>query len=131
MCSPLLPGLKANTSGRSFSSDSVSAPACPSPPVAATNPHPPAFARSLPWACRLQNGTKVYRYPSLQNCALPKLFLSGDHDQFAPVNRLEQVAASAADPKQFVLIPGADHFFTGHLEAMQLALAGWLKEQFP
>jgi hypothetical protein len=42
---------------------------------------------------------------------------------------LAQVAASAADPKRLVLLPGADHFFTGHLEAMQSALAGWLKEQ--
>ena len=29
-----------------------------------------------------------------------------------------------------VVIPGADHFFTGHLVAMQNSLAGWLKEQF-
>jgi hypothetical protein len=28
-----------------------------------------------------------------------------------------------------VLIPGADHFFTGQLEAMQSALSCWLKEQ--
>jgi hypothetical protein len=42
---------------------------------------------------------------------------------------LVQVAASAADPKRLVLLPGADHFFTGHLAAMQSSLAGWLKEQ--
>jgi len=28
-------------------------------------------------------------------------------------------------------VPGADHFFTDQLEAMQRALAGWLKEQLP
>jgi len=70
-----------------------------------------------------------YRYPSLQNCTIPKLFLSGDRDQFAPPAQLAQVAASAADPKRLVLLPGADHFFTGHLPAMQSSLAGWLKEQ--
>jgi alpha/beta superfamily hydrolase len=26
------------------------------------------------------------------------------------------------------LVPGADHFFTGHLENMQTILSGWLKE---
>jgi alpha/beta superfamily hydrolase len=78
----------------------------------------------------LQDGTRVYGYPSLKNSTLPKLFLSGDHDQFAPVNQLEQVAASAAEPKQLVLIPGADHFFTGHLSAMQTSLVGWLQEHF-
>ncbi len=70
-----------------------------------------------------------YRYPSLQNCTLPKLFLSGDRDQFAPAAELAQVAASAAEPKRLVLLPGADHFFTGQLAAMQSSLAGWLKEQ--
>jgi hypothetical protein len=68
-------------------------------------------------------------YPFLRNATLPKLFLSGDRDQFAPAAQLAQVAASAAEPKRLVLLPGADHFFTGQLRAMQQALAGWLKEQ--
>jgi hypothetical protein len=72
-----------------------------------------------------------YTYPSLQSCVLPKLFLSGDRDQFAPADHLARVAASAADPKRLVLVPGADHFFTGQLEPMQQALSGWLKEQLP
>jgi alpha/beta superfamily hydrolase len=70
-----------------------------------------------------------YRYPFLPACHLPKLFLSGDRDQFAPATQLARVAATASDPKRLVLLPGADHFFTGHLEPMQQALAGWLKEQ--
>jgi alpha/beta superfamily hydrolase len=67
-----------------------------------------------------------YRYPSLQNCPIPKLFLSGESDQYAPAAQLAQTAASAAEPKQLVLLPRADHFFTGQLEPMQQALAGWL-----
>jgi alpha/beta superfamily hydrolase len=72
---------------------------------------------------------RVYDYSFLQNAILPKLFLSGDQDRFAPAARLKQIAASAADPKKTVLIPGADHFFTGQLEPMQRALSAWLKEQ--
>jgi hypothetical protein len=72
---------------------------------------------------------RQYRHPSLSTCGLPKLFLSGDNDQFAPKEDLQQIAASAAEPKSLVLIPGADHFFTGRLESMQTALSGWLKEQ--
>jgi uncharacterized protein len=74
-------------------------------------------------------GDRSYRYPSLRTCTIPKLFLSGDRDQFAPAPQLSQVANAAADPKQMVLLPGADHFFTGHLQAMQTSLATWLKEQ--
>lgn len=69
-----------------------------------------------------------YRHPSLAACTLPKLFLSGDHDQFAPKSDLQLVADGAAVPKSLVLIPGADHFFTGRLDAMQDALSCWLKE---
>ncbi len=76
-----------------------------------------------------QAGGHSYRYSSLHHCAIPKLFLSGDRDQFASPAQLTEVAASAADPKRLVLLPGADHFFTGHLSAMQSSLAGWLKEQ--
>ena len=74
-----------------------------------------------------------YKYPFLTNCSLPKLpklFLSGDHDEYAPTAQLEQVVDSAAEPKRRLLVPGADHFFTGHLEQMQQALSCWLKEQF-
>lgn len=72
-----------------------------------------------------------YSYPFLANCTLPKLFLSGASDQYAPTPELAEVAASAAAPKQLVLLPRADHFFSGQLEPMQSALSGWLKEQLP
>jgi uncharacterized protein len=67
-----------------------------------------------------------YQYPTLAACTMPKLFLSGDRDQYARAADLERIAASAADPKQLVLLPGADHFFLGQLEPMQRVLAGWL-----
>jgi hypothetical protein len=73
---------------------------------------------------------RSYEYSFLKGAIVPKLFLSGDRDPFATAAQLRQVAASAADPKQLVLLPGADHFFTGQLEPMQQTLAGWLKEQF-
>jgi hypothetical protein len=72
---------------------------------------------------------REYRYRFLADCTFPKLFLSGDHDQYAPATQLTQVVDSAAEPKRLLFIPGADHFFTGQLDAMQQALGGWLKEQ--
>lgn len=72
---------------------------------------------------------RKYDYPFMANCTLPKLFLSGDQDQFAPAERLTQIADYAAGPKQLVLVPGANHFFAGRIKPMQQALAGWLKEQ--
>jgi len=74
---------------------------------------------------------REYSYSFLPQCSLPKLFLSGDCDQFAPAADLQRVAATSAEPKKLVLLPGADHFFAGQLEAMQNELANWLKEQLP
>jgi hypothetical protein len=73
----------------------------------------------------------AYHYPFLQHLAIPKLFLSGDRDQFSTPAQLAQVVASAAEPKRLVLLPGGDHFFVDQLEPMQRSLAGWLKEQLP
>ena len=69
-----------------------------------------------------------YSYPFLAQCAIPKLFLSGDHDQYAPATELAHVVDSAAEPKRLHFIRGANHFFAGQLEPMQQALGGWLKE---
>ncbi len=72
---------------------------------------------------------RQYQYGFLRSCSLPKLFLSGDRDQYAPAADLRRVAATTAEPKKLVLLPGADHFFAGQLEAMQNTIAGWLVEQ--
>jgi uncharacterized protein len=70
-----------------------------------------------------------YHYSFLQHCFLPKLFLSGACDEYAPAADLERVAATTAEPKKLVLLPGADHFFAGQLETMQNELVRWLQEQ--
>lgn len=72
-----------------------------------------------------------YRYPHLVECTFPKLFLSGDRDQYAPVAELRTVVADAAEPKWLKLIQGADHFFVGQLPAMQAAMDDWLDATFP
>ena len=74
---------------------------------------------------------RIHRYSFLANCSLPTLFLSGDRDEFAPAGDLRSIAATSAEPKKLVLLPGADHFFAGQLGTMQNALVSWLKEQLP
>lgn len=70
---------------------------------------------------------RLYSYRFLQDCGKPKLFLSGDHDQFGPHEALESVVANAAEPKELVFIPG-DHFFAGHLNEMRMTVESWLHE---
>ncbi|WP_041855466.1 alpha/beta hydrolase [Candidatus Korobacter versatilis] len=71
---------------------------------------------------------RSYTYEFLNECAKPKLFVSGDRDQFGPAERLYEVTAAAAEPKRFVLIHGADHFFAGQLESMKSAIEFWVRD---
>jgi hypothetical protein len=71
-----------------------------------------------------------YSYDFLATCTMPKLFLSGGADQYGPTETLEQIVASAAEPKTLVIVPEADHFFAGKLEQMQQALHEWFVSHF-
>ncbi len=70
---------------------------------------------------------RLYSYSFLRDCAKPKLFVSGDHDQYGPLAALEAVVAQAAPPKKLVFVPG-DHFFQGHLSELRTAVESWLRE---
>lgn len=68
-----------------------------------------------------------YHYRFLHEATMPKLFISGDRDDFSPAAQLREVVSGAADPKKLEFIPDSDHFFTGRIEIMQRALADWVK----
>ena len=78
-----------------------------------------------------------YSYAFLPKCPAPKLFLSGDHDEFAPRELLAEVWATAPEPKRLAWIEGADHFFQGipsspgaKLNRMQTEIRSWLNHTF-
>jgi hypothetical protein len=71
---------------------------------------------------------REYTYSQFQESTKPKLMLSGGDDPFATPAQLAQLFAGAAEPKRLVLIPGADHFFSGHLDEMRAALSVWVGE---
>ena len=71
---------------------------------------------------------RLYTYKFLENCAKPKLFISGSRDQFGPQENLKQVFALAAEPKHLVLVEGAEHFFEGKLSEVQAAIRNWVQQ---
>jgi alpha/beta superfamily hydrolase len=82
-------------------------------------------------------GGRDYSYGFLPRCTAPKLFISGDHDEFGPRDLLESVWQRAPEPKRTVWIAGADHFFQGtddspgaKLGRMQSEMRAWLQENF-
>ena len=74
---------------------------------------------------------RLYTYNYLSQCGKPKLMVSGDQDSFAPAANLRELLHLAAEPKQLVLVKGADHFFQGKLPMMQQAISDWLIREFP
>ena len=72
---------------------------------------------------------RVYTLNFLEKCTKPKLFISGARDQFGPRAKLEALVASMPEPKKFVVIEGADHFFEGRLRELREAIEAWVKEQ--
>lgn len=73
---------------------------------------------------------RSYTYSYLPKCAQPKLFLSGDRDQYGPAEAVESIVASAPDPKRLIWVKDADHFFVGKLDQVQTAIVDWLGEHF-
>jgi uncharacterized protein len=55
----------------------------------------------------------------------PRLFVQGEHDTFGPTEAIRALVDRLPEPRQLVVIPGADHFFTGKLDEMQQAVADW------
>ena len=45
---------------------------------------------------------RSYEYGFLKTCSKPKLFVSGEHDQFGPRKELERLVESAPEPKKLV-----------------------------
>lgn len=74
---------------------------------------------------------RLYTYSYLSSCTKPKLMVSGDHDQFAPIENLRAIFKLAAQPKEFVLVENAGHFFEGKLPLMRDAITEWLPRHFP
>ena len=61
----------------------------------------------------------------LESCTKPRLFVQGELDAYASGEALRALVAGLPEPKQLVVVPASDHFFTGHLEAMQDAVSRW------
>jgi alpha/beta superfamily hydrolase len=103
--------------GFSFGAATGLRAACPDPDVSAL----------ISLGTPVEADGRLFSFTFLRECAKPKLFVSGDHDQYGPHDALEKVVAQAADPKELLFVPG-DHFFAGHLAEMRMTIERWLHE---
>ncbi len=66
-----------------------------------------------------------YEYDYLAAVGKPVLVVQGEHDQFGSAARVDEVLSPLGDHVTLVRIPGADHFFTGHLGELRAAIRGY------
>lgn len=61
----------------------------------------------------------------LAGCRAPRLFVQGENDEFGNGPALQALVEPLPQPRELVIVPGADHFFTGHLDQVQEAVNAW------
>jgi hypothetical protein len=61
----------------------------------------------------------------LAGCRPPRLFVQGERDQFGSGAAVGALVDSLPQPRTLVIVPGSDHFFAGHLDALQEAVRAW------
>lgn len=61
----------------------------------------------------------------LTEVATPRLFVQGENDQFGGGEHIRELVATLPEPKRLVVVPGSDHFFSGHLDALHATIADW------
>ena len=59
----------------------------------------------------------------------PRLFVQGENDEFGSGEALRALVLELPPPREIVVIPGADHFFDGQLDALQGAIADWAERR--
>ena len=58
-------------------------------------------------------------------------FFRAANDQFGSRANVEALFATLPEPKQLVIVDGADHFFAGKLDEVAAAIDAWLDERHP
>lgn len=61
----------------------------------------------------------------LETGRAPRLFVQGERDQFGGGEVMRELVARLPEPRTLVIVAGADHFFGGHLDELQAAVAAW------
>lgn len=70
---------------------------------------------------------EMYDFRFLTDCRKPKLIMVGNRDNFCPMPYLEKLYEELEEPKSLTIIPGADHFFSFHIQFLVKPLREFFK----
>lgn len=70
-----------------------------------------------------------YELSAVRDSTKPKFFVQAERDEIAPLKDMREFYARAAEPKELVVVDGADHLFDGKVgdvsDAIEDLLADW------
>ena len=70
-----------------------------------------------------------YDFDAVRTTTKPKFFIQGEFDELCPLKEMREFYARAAEPKELVVIDGADHLFDGKVsevaDAIEDLLGDW------
>jgi alpha/beta superfamily hydrolase len=71
-----------------------------------------------------------YDFSFVAQSRKPLLLVHGEHDEFGNVEQLRALVneLESSVPVQLVVIPGAGHFFEGHLDELKRAITDWVTD---
>ncbi|HZO72045.1 MAG TPA: alpha/beta fold hydrolase [Ktedonobacteraceae bacterium] len=70
---------------------------------------------------------RMFDLETLQGSHKPKLFIHGTDDELAPYELARKWFEQLPAPKSMVAVPGADHFFQGHLDEVQAVIINFVR----
>jgi alpha/beta superfamily hydrolase len=69
-----------------------------------------------------------YDFEAVRLSTKPKFFIQGERDEICPLKTMREFYARAADPKELVVIDGADHLFDGKVGEVADAIEDLLED---
>jgi alpha/beta superfamily hydrolase len=69
-----------------------------------------------------------YEYASLKMSRKPKFIIHGERDEHIPLRLVRELYARLLEPKELVVIDGADHLFDGHVSEVGDTLVDLLED---
>lgn len=75
-----------------------------------------------------RSSTRGFPFERLARATQPKLFVHGENDEHGLLDELRAGFATLAEPKRLIVVPDADHFFTGHLEELERAIVDHISD---
>lgn len=69
--------------------------------------------------------TDRFPFERLTTSRKPKLFVQGERDAYGPPEVLRAALEQVSEPRELVVVEGADHFFAGRLSELERAIVDW------